>query len=67
MAERIRELVQQTPIYLEHGKSVHITVSLGITHQEAPQQTELQDLINIADQALYQAKHMGRNQVVLAS
>lgn len=67
VAERIRKLVQQTPIYLEHGKSVHITVSLGITHQEAPQQTELQDLINIADQALYQAKHMGRNQVVLAS
>lgn len=67
IAERIRDVVQHTPIYLEHGESVHITVSLGITHQQAPQNIDLQDLINLADQALYRAKHLGRNQVVLAS
>jgi len=42
-------------------------VSVGITHQNEPQAQDLQNLINIADQALYQAKHRGRNQVVLAS
>ncbi len=67
IAERIRDIVEHTPIYLDYGKSVNITVSLGITHQQMPQHMDLQQLINIADQALYRAKHLGRNQVVLAS
>ncbi|WP_347455764.1 diguanylate cyclase [Acinetobacter thermotolerans] len=67
IAERIRYVVENTPIYLDYGRTVNITVSLGITHQIAPQKVDLQHLINIADQALYRAKHLGRNQVVLAS
>lgn len=67
IAERIRDLVEKTPIYQPVGKPIHITVSLGILHREAPQTQDLQHLINQADQALYKAKHLGRNQVVLAS
>ncbi|MQW91654.1 diguanylate cyclase [Acinetobacter wanghuae] len=67
IAERIRDLVQKTPIYQAATKPLHITVSLGILHREAPQTQNLQYLINQADQALYRAKHLGRNQVVLAS
>ncbi|RDC53884.1 sensor domain-containing diguanylate cyclase [Acinetobacter sp. RIT592] len=67
IAERIRDLVEKTPIYQSDGSPLYITVSVGITHQNEPQAQDLQNLINIADQALYQAKHRGRNQVVLAS
>lgn len=67
IAERIRELVAKTPMYQPDGSPLSITVSLGITHQHAPLSQDLQQLINTADQALYQAKHLGRNQVVLAS
>ena len=67
IAERIRELVAKTPMYQPDGSPLSITVSLGITHQHAPLSQDLQQLINTTDQALYQAKHLGRNQVVLAS
>ncbi|ANF81737.1 response regulator [Acinetobacter sp. NCu2D-2] len=67
IAERIRDIVEKTPIYQATGKPLHITVSLGILHREAPQTQDLQVLINQADKALYKAKHLGRNQVVLAS
>ncbi len=67
IAERIRDLVEKTPMHQSDGSPLYITVSVGITHQNEPQAQDLQNLINIADQALYQAKHRGRNQVVLAS
>lgn len=67
MPSVFRDLVQKTPTYQAASKPIHITVSLGILHREAPQTHNLQSLINQADQALYRAKHLGRNQVVLAS
>lgn len=67
IAERIRKRVEKTPMHQSDGSDLYITVSVGITHQNEPQSQDLQHLINIADQALYQAKHRGRNQVVLAS
>lgn len=67
IAERIRNLVEKTPMYQSDGSELYITVSSGITHQNVQHAQDLQHIINIADQALYQAKHRGRNQVVLAS
>lgn len=66
-AERIRALVENSPMSQPDGPSLSITVSLGITHQQAPLSQDLQQLLNTADLALYQAKHLGRNQIVLAS
>ena len=42
-------------------------MSIGITHETLPDAPSLQFLINQADQALYQAKQLGRNQVILAN
>lgn len=41
----------------------HVTVSIGVASDVPQRQGNLQDLINAADQALYRAKTMGRNQV----
>ncbi len=41
-----------------------ITVSLGVAAEIPPHGTTLQELVNRADQALYQAKHAGRNRCV---
>lgn len=66
IAERIRNVTENSPISI-HGKApLHITVSIGITHQDAFDTAEhptIQSLINNADDALYHAKEHGRKQV----
>ena len=61
LAERIRETVQDTPCIC-HGQNISITVSMGISlYQSEDTQTSL---FERADNALYQAKENGRNQVI---
>ncbi len=61
LAERIRETVQDTPCIC-NGQNIYVTVSMGISlFQPEDSQTSL---FERADQALYQAKKSGRNQVV---
>lgn len=67
IAERIRNVVETTPIQIDQDNELYITVSIGITHETLPDAPSLQFLINQADQALYQAKQLGRNQVILAN
>jgi diguanylate cyclase len=57
IAERIREKTQNH-LFTDQ---VHITISAGI--QEYHNQT-ITDFIAAADEKLYQAKHLGRNQVI---
>ncbi|WP_180115673.1 GGDEF domain-containing protein [Acinetobacter sp. YH12140] len=65
IAERIRKVVETTPIFIDEQNTIYITVSIGLIHQSLPNAPSLQSMINQADQALYQAKELGRNQVVL--
>ncbi|BAH38072.1 MAG TPA: HDIG domain-containing protein [Gemmatimonas aurantiaca] len=73
VAERIRATVAATSIALppaltnvEQAVPIVVSVSLGVAC--APQHgTTLDALFGAADNALYQAKHAGRNQVVPAS
>lgn len=65
-AERLRELVASTPQTLEDGRTVNLTMSVGVAifpdhGSDAP------SLIAAADQAMYRAKASGRNRVVVAS
>lgn len=46
-----------------HGMPIHITISIGVAAYNGGTP---QDLIHKADQALYEAKRMGRNMVVTA-
>lgn len=55
VANRIREVVATSPIVTPHG-DIHITASLGIASLNWDTHT-LQELINLADQRMYQDKH----------
>ncbi|MGC8855481.1 MAG: diguanylate cyclase, partial [Anaerolineae bacterium] len=63
VGERLRHEVEKMSIPVPNGE-IHITVSIGIASL-ANNIPDLQTLIARADQALYQAKRKGRNQVVV--
>ncbi|MEY2632687.1 MAG: hypothetical protein RIR00_1341, partial [Pseudomonadota bacterium] len=64
VAERLRLAIAEPHLRLEDGRCVNFTVSIGVTSLASPQDG-IDDLLNRADQALYQAKHGGRNRVCL--
>jgi diguanylate cyclase (GGDEF)-like protein len=65
IAERIRRIVAET-VVRDGEQLIGFTVSLGVTSFPEDNVEQEQDLLKHADEALYQAKHQGRNQVVVA-
>jgi diguanylate cyclase (GGDEF)-like protein len=64
IAERIRRLVEST--LFEVGQAhINITVSLGISNFPGHHPKSKEDLVKMADHALYDAKRGGRNRVCL--
>jgi diguanylate cyclase (GGDEF)-like protein len=64
LAERIRAIVEATAFEYE-GRRIPVTVSIGVAaYPEVKAETGL-ELIAAADEALYNAKRMGRNRVLL--
>lgn len=63
-AERLRLTVMNSPALVD-GLSIPITISIGVGWVSAGFEGDQQGLIRAADQALYRAKRLGRNQVVL--
>ena len=66
MAEQVRGALEA--LALPHEKSVLrcVTISVGVAVMVPGEQQESTLLVRTADQALYQAKSMGRNRVVLS-
>nr|WP_319388837.1 PleD family two-component system response regulator [uncultured Cohaesibacter sp.] len=66
VAERIRKKVFEKPFIIHKGRQmIDVTVSIGLASSSKGLETQ-DELLKRADQALYQAKHDGRNRVVVA-
>jgi diguanylate cyclase (GGDEF)-like protein len=61
IAERLRELVSQSPLHAQ-GQAVSMTVSVGVAGLEAGDH-KWEDILRRADEALYHAKQHGRDRV----
>jgi diguanylate cyclase (GGDEF)-like protein len=61
VAERLRSSIEKMPMKLS-DQELHVTVSIGVSRKDE-NTLELETLIARADQALYVAKHRGRNRV----
>lgn len=64
IAERLRARLAATPVPLHDGLPLHFTASFGVTALNA-KETNIDMLLNQADQALYVAKEKGRNRVCM--
>ncbi len=60
VCERIRRAVADFEYRID-GKSISVTVSIGMAFKEPEILADLEEMIAIADKALYQAKNNGRN------
>lgn len=65
IAHRIRLLIAQHTFDTSEGE-ISVTMSLGVSSTDFPDLVPAERLVNAADKALYQAKHEGRNRVVLS-
>ena len=65
VAEKIRKAVEVTPCSLE-GDEISLTLSAGVVDTQAGRDfNRIDDILGLADKALYRAKDAGRNQVVV--
>jgi diguanylate cyclase len=60
LLEKLRAFIEACPFHFK-GEPVTITLSIGLTAFKAGEHSDL--VLKRADQALYRAKHAGRNQV----
>jgi two-component system cell cycle response regulator len=65
LAERIRKSIESPPIATSAGE-IQMTASLGVAINSAPIPADPQELLHMADDALYRAKDGGRNRSELA-
>jgi diguanylate cyclase (GGDEF)-like protein len=67
VAEKIRRAVMQAAIEHKDGVEGRVTISLGVAAYDPASQVQPEDLVGIADKALYVAKASGRNMSVIAN
>ncbi|MBV8166602.1 MAG: diguanylate cyclase, partial [Alphaproteobacteria bacterium] len=66
IGERLRQKVEVEPFTVSGAEPIAVTISVGVTTSRASDELGI-ELIKRADEAMYQAKHAGRNRVVIAS
>ena len=66
LAERLRQALAEHVTLSGNGASIKITASIGVACRTGRESTTLDELLSMADTALYRAKNEGRNRVTLA-
>lgn len=64
VAERLCQRIKDTPVCLEDGTSVPVTISIGLAFSGVAQ--SVAEIIEHADQALLRSKSAGRNRVTIS-
>jgi diguanylate cyclase (GGDEF)-like protein len=64
-AEHIRQLIEQEDYFTTPLGPLKVTVSIGVSSYPSMNITSQEDMIRLADAALYKAKHEGKNRVVV--
>ncbi|MBF0456863.1 MAG: GGDEF domain-containing protein [Nitrospirae bacterium] len=64
VAERIRKYIEDTPLQ-QDGLSINMTVSVGLADYKKDEGVSSQELLAKADSALYEAKWIGKNTIVV--
>lgn len=64
-AERLRKVIEETPIKINDNETTYVTVSMGVGTIEPKSEDRLEDFCDRVDKALYKAKENGRNCVSL--
>jgi diguanylate cyclase (GGDEF)-like protein len=64
VAERLRASIEETPMRVDN-QVINVTVSIGLSRKDE-NTLELETMIARADQAMYIAKHRGRNRVAIS-
>ncbi len=67
IAERMRRLVAETHFNALDGQAMHMTLSIGIATLNPGYATTIKRLLQSADQAVYEAKLSGRNQIRIST
>lgn len=64
-AERLRNLVAKNIIYTNEDLELSVIISVGVSEWNSNKPIEINTLLGQADRALYQAKELGRNKVMV--
>ncbi len=62
-AEWLRKQVEQQAFTVEHGTTIRMTISIGVTAYPDERIHNMDHLLKVADDALYRSKQNGRNRV----
>ena len=63
IAEKLRKTVETLSVTVRNNKKIYFTISLGVATSDSDNCTDIENVINNADKALYLAKESGRNMV----
>ena len=67
LAERVRRAIEGQDLQAEAPGLSGVTISIGLATRSVDDASTIEDLVQKADRALYNAKSSGRNRVVAAS
>ena len=63
MAEKIRKYIEKSTLLLDDSKQLKFTISLGVSQVNILVDKNIEDCIKRSDDALYEAKDLGKNRV----